>query len=131
MGFFDGFFKKENEDITKEATKINWNALTSVEQIGKINQESENQYVVIFKHSTRCGVSSGVFRRFNKMISVNESVKMYYLDLLTYKDVSNEVSRTFKVVHQSPQLLIIKNRKVIEEASHYGILDVNFYLFIK
>ena len=49
------------------------------------------------------------------------SVKAYYLDLLNYRDISNELARQFNVEHQSPQILIIANGKSVLDLSHFEI----------
>ena len=41
----------------------------------------------------------------------------YFLDLLSYREISNVVAYQFDVVHQSPQLLIIKNGIAVAHAS--------------
>ena len=54
-----------------------------------------------------------VIKRFENMFDESmNTIKVYYLDLLNYRDISDEVGATFKVTHQSPQLLIIKNVEV-------------------
>lgn len=115
-------FGKKEPKKQEEVLGIDWYALKDIEQIKEIEQESTTQLIGIFKHSTRCGISSEIFRRFNK--SFSKEVKMYYLDILSYREVSNQVSCTFNVVHQSPQLLLIKNKEVVQHASHYDILQV-------
>ena len=52
------------------------------------------------------------------------NVKVYYLDLLNYRDVSDKVGVTFNVIHQSPQLLIIKNEVSVFNASHQDITSI-------
>jgi len=53
-----------------------------------------------------------------------EQADFYYLDLLSYRSVSNEVGIKFQVIHQSPQLLVIKNGVVVASASHGAISDL-------
>lgn len=131
MGIFDVFLKSSDGDLLKENSIIDWNALTTVEQIEVVKQESDSQTLGIFKHSIRCGISSRILKRFSKSFPSQVNIKMYYLDLIAYREVSNKVSQEFQVVHQSPQLLIIKNRKTIENASHYDILNIDLQLFSK
>ncbi|TNF08335.1 MAG: DUF2847 family protein, partial [Bacillota bacterium] len=46
---------------------------------------------------------------------------LYFLDLLNHRDVSNEIANRFQVVHQSPQLILIKNGVAVYNASHSEI----------
>ena len=69
-----------------------------------------------------------VMNQFVDAYDVNENnLDLYYLDLLNYRDVSNEVGYKFQVSHQSPQLLVIKNGVVVAHDSHGAIneLDLN------
>ena len=46
----------------------------------------------------------------------------FHLDLLMNRSLSAQIAETFQVVHESPQLLLIKNGDCIYETSH---LDIN------
>ena len=50
-----------------------------------------------------------------------DELPAYYLDLLAYRPLSNEIASHFNVYHESPQLWIIKNGECIYHASHMGI----------
>jgi bacillithiol system protein YtxJ len=43
---------------------------------------------------------------------------MYYLDLISYRQISNEIAERLKVYHESPQLILIKSAEAIYDASH-------------
>lgn len=99
---------------------MNWNQLTEEAQLDIIIEESKSQPVAIFKHSTRCSISSMALDRMERE-EAPANVKFYYLDLLTYRPISNKISEVFKVHHESPQLLLIKNGECTYEESHNGI----------
>jgi len=123
MGLF-GFFgsKDTSEKIEREKQSIPWQSLHSLDQLDTIAEESKTTPVAIFKHSTRCGISRMVLNQFEKSYSIDPNkMKLYFLDLLGHRDVSNEVGIRFQVVHQSPQLLVIKNGNTVAHASHHGI----------
>ena len=46
---------------------------------------------------------------------------MYFLDLISYRNVSNAIADEFGVLHQSPQILVVKDGKCIYDDSHMGI----------
>jgi len=103
---------------------MNWSSLTSTAQLEEIVEESKNAPVVIFKHSTSCSISATAKSRLERQIQNNadlENVKFYYLDLLSYRPVSNEVAEVFQVRHESPQLLLIQDGMCTYDASHLGI----------
>ncbi len=99
---------------------MNWEYLTEEAQIEAIKERSFQQPVVIFKHSIRCVVSSMVKTRLDNEENP-EHVSFYYLDLITYRSVSNKVAEVFGVRHESPQVLLIRNGECIYNESHNGI----------
>ena len=123
MGLFDKIFNGEKKENEVEKSKIPWIDLKSMEQLEKIENASENKTVAILKHSTRCGVSKMVLRMFESDydLSENEPVQLYFLDLISYREISNEIARRYNVRHESPQLIILKNSEVVHHASHQGI----------
>ncbi|MEO7801169.1 MAG: bacillithiol system redox-active protein YtxJ [Ginsengibacter sp.] len=99
---------------------MNWISLTSTEQLQALKQKSQEQPQVIFKHSTRCSISSMVKSRLDKGAQPT-GADFYYLDLIKYRDISNKISQDFNVYHESPQVMIIKNGESIYDESHSGI----------
>jgi len=87
--------------------------------------------VAVFKHSTRCSISRGVVKQFENSFDEDLStLKIYYLDLLSFREISNEVGYQFQVLHQSPQLLVIKNEVAVTHASHYDIMSIDLKQYI-
>ena len=122
MGIFSNLFESNKESTNKN--KFNWIPLIETIQLKEIIEISKIKLVVIFKHSTRCGISSGVLSRFEKATdSEIETVAFYYLDLIKYRDKSNEIAQLFNVHHQSPQVILIKNGSVVAHNSHYDIIS--------
>ena len=99
---------------------MNWETLTEEAQLENIIEESNRQPVVIFKHSTRCSISSMAKNRLERD-TPPEKIKFYYLDLLRYRSVSTKIAEMFQVWHESPQVLVIKNGQCIYDESHNGI----------
>jgi bacillithiol system protein YtxJ len=114
-------FLKNLLDSQRGDTQQNWVHLTSIEQLDEIEKLSEERPVVIFKHSTTCGISAAAKSRLEAVPFNSENGLFYYLDLLTYRPVSNKVAEKFGVVHQSPQIIVIKNGKAIYNNSHHAI----------
>jgi bacillithiol system protein YtxJ len=126
MRVLNTIFGRKEENRGEGKSFINWIPLTSLEQIKEIKELSKKEPIAIFKHSTRCGISSMVIKRFaNSFDEELKDFKVYYLDLLSYREVSNEIGHTFQVLHQSPQLLVVKNEEVISHASHYDIARID------
>lgn len=102
---------------------MNWNRLERPEQLKEIITESADNNILIFKHSTRCNISRSTLDRLERNWKDAEvpNIKPYFLDLLSYRDISNTIAEQFQVEHQSPQVLIIRHGKAIYDNSHYGI----------
>ena len=115
MGWND-FFK------TTVAMPKNWKTLTSINDLEDAIALSEHQTVVLFKHSTRCPVSTMAKRELEGNFSLpEEKAVFYYLDLIAHRDVSNAIAQNIGVHHESPQIIVLKDRKATYSASHSGI----------
>lgn len=99
---------------------MNWIPLQTEQQLDEIISKSSESPKVIFKHSTRCSISSMAKNRLDKS-NQPEGIDFYYLDLLSHRNISNKIASVFHVPHQSPQVLVIKNGKSVYNESHSGI----------
>ncbi|SMD42240.1 bacillithiol system protein YtxJ [Aquiflexum balticum DSM 16537] len=102
---------------------MNWERIENVSQLEALKKESQDKPVLIFKHSSRCSISSMAFDRLNRNWKEAdfEKVSPYFLDLISYRDISNKIAQEFGVYHQSPQVILIKNGKAVYDNSHMGI----------
>ena len=102
-------------------SNIEWIPLETVEQLQMLQQESENQPVIIYKHSSRCSTSHMVLNRIDRSAQPWPGVKMYFLDLLRFRSISSMIETVFSVRHESPQLLVIRDRAAVLHLSHFEI----------
>ncbi|WP_456420759.1 bacillithiol system redox-active protein YtxJ [Lutibacter sp.] len=120
MGLFSNFLRGSEEN--KNSVEMQWILLTEKSQIEEIILKSATKPVLIFKHSTRCGVSRMALKNFERDYDIEKTaLELYFLDILKYRELSNEVSKSLAVHHQSPQILLINNKSVIYHDSHYQI----------
>jgi bacillithiol system protein YtxJ len=99
---------------------MNWINLTSEKQLQEIKEKSKQKPQLIFKHSTRCGISSMAKSRLERSQPPG-TIDFYYLDLINHRSLSNALAQLFGVVHESPQVLLIKNGECVYDESHSGI----------
>ena len=119
MSFFKRLFSSSEPTNSQN---FDWIPLDDLQQLEDVVNRSYEKIVVIFKHSTRCNISKFVLNGFEKEFNYpKEQIEAFYLDLLSLRDISNEIARKFEVEHQSPQILVIKNGKAIYSASHESI----------
>uniref|UniRef100_UPI003F69F3F1 bacillithiol system redox-active protein YtxJ n=1 Tax=Polaribacter sp. TaxID=1920175 RepID=UPI003F69F3F1 len=105
MSIFSNIFGggEKSRASSNKNTNIKWILLNALEQLETIKEQSKTESIFIFKHSTRCGISSMVIKQFEKLFTEeHQRLKVYYLDLLSYRNVSDKVGYTFQVQHQSP-----------------------------
>ena len=116
----DDRFANQNmiQGSQKYGIRMNWIKLTSTSVLGDIIEQSVHAPQVIFKHSTRCSISSMAL---NRIKSASDNANYYILDVLRNRDVSDMIESSFQVQHESPQLLIIYQRHCIFHLSHFAI----------
>ncbi len=104
---------------------MDWITLNTEEQLGEIQNISNDQPVLIFKHSTRCSISATALSRLERAWKSEEMDKVtpYYLDLISNRPLSNEIASRYHVIHQSPQLLLIHRGECVFNTSH---LDISY-----
>ena len=104
--------------------KLNWIEIKSDADLTKIIEESYWENVVgiaIFKHSTCCSISSIAKNRLASFWDFNKNLPIYYLDLIAFRSISDNIAEKFNIRHESPQLLVIKNGQCVFDASHLAI----------
>jgi bacillithiol system protein YtxJ len=122
MGIIDKFFKSQRDIAKQEIKGLNWDQLDSLDQLDNIIVNSKLRPKVLFKHSTRCGISRMALNQFEKgYTSGGQDAGYYMLDLIANRDVSNAVAEKLSVPHQSPQVIVIDNGIVVHTESHHGI----------
>lgn len=102
---------------------MNWIKLNKEATLEEIKILSHEKPVVIFKHSSRCSISSTALNRLERNWKAEgiQPVNAYFLDLLSYREISNKIEEIFDIEHQSPQLLLIQNGICTYHTSHLGI----------
>ena len=119
MSLFKNIFGSSEEE--NKTSKIEWRQLTDLGQLNEIVEVSNEKLVLIFKHSTRCSISRYALKQFENEFAFGDKIIPYFLDLIEHRDVSNEIAQRFGVIHQSPQIILIKEGKAIYDTSHESI----------
>lgn len=114
------FFKSGKDNVNNDPMKI---GLEQKEQWLEALQLSNEKPIFIFKHSSRCGISSMVLSRFEKQIKERDD-SYYFLHIQGERELSNWVAEELHVRHESPQLIVLKDEKVIAHDSHYALLEI-------
>jgi bacillithiol system protein YtxJ len=92
---------------------------SEIDQLFDESVSSPDKIFIYFKHSTRCLSSKMAKNIFFGEYSGNSSV--YLINVIESRAASNRISDLYKVNHESPQLIVVKNGKCIYAESHSSI----------
>jgi len=99
-----------------------WKTIDSMQSLDEAIARSNENAVLIFKHSTRCSISIMVLTRFQSEWDLSETkCDLYFLDLIAHRDLSNRIAEITGVIHQSPQAILLRNGDVLYDSSHNAI----------
>lgn len=125
MGIFDSMFKQQDKPLWPGV------AIQSKANLEELIADSFTRPQLIFKHSTRCSISRYVLSDFIAHYTFSsDELESHYLDLLNYREISNQIADQLEVAHQSPQILLIKNGKAVVHASHEGITELQLSIYL-
>lgn len=120
MGLFNNIFGSNKSDENTEG--IQWLTLETEDQLQLAIEASKDKPIVLFKHSTRCSISSMAKSRLERNWTFdNENLGIYYLDLISFRNISNKIADDLGVDHASPQIILLENGKVSFHTSHNDI----------
>ncbi|MEL4454621.1 bacillithiol system redox-active protein YtxJ [Lutimonas vermicola] len=115
------FLRNSNKkDSTGNQLRVN---VESSEQLDDILALSQENNVYIFKHSSRCGISSVVLNRFEKQVK-EKNETYFHVHIQGNRSLSNRIAEELQIRHESPQLIVLKNARVLAHGSHYDILEI-------
>ncbi len=97
-----------------------WSPLSNLQQLEELRLASYSSPQVIFKHSTRCSISRVALGRFDRE-QPSAGVGYHLLDLLQHRSLSQAITDAFGLVHESPQLLLIREGVCFYHANHLSI----------
>lgn len=96
-----------------------WIHLTSQGQLEEAINLSEAKPQLFFKHSTRCIISKMALQAFeSSRVLDSGAADFYLLDLLNYRNISNEIADRLNIIHQSPQAIMLSKNEVIYSETH-------------
>lgn len=101
---------------------MEWTPLTTPEQLDHIIQLSLQTPCVIFKHSSRCSISTIAQHRLKGAWRwTPDQIRTFHLDVIQDRLISNLVEERFGVQHESPQMLLIHMGVCVYHSSHMDI----------
>ena len=111
-----GLFSSKREET------FPWVKISSIDQLNDVLLNSSEKPLLIFKHSTRCSISSMALNSFERYWTNDPAFcDLYFIDLLRHRDVSDEIAVLTGIVHQSPQVIVIRGKEIVYDATHSSI----------
>lgn len=102
--------------------------ISSVDEWKDVLKHSDDQKILVLKHSTTCPISAKAHRAFE---SFNTPLEKYLVKVRESRAVSNQIESDLGITHESPQVFLIGNGKAVWNASHYQINETELELAMK
>ena len=99
----------------------NWNQVRTIAEIHQIIEASHKAPQLIFKHSIRCNLSGSIHHHLSEWFSTDKPLRFHYLDLISYREVSDFIEQHFGILHESPQVILLIGGNVVFHTSHFRI----------
>jgi bacillithiol system protein YtxJ len=96
--------------------KARFNEINDAAELDQVFERSNEQAVVLFKHSTTCPISAGVYQEIS-----NADADINLIVVQHARQLSDTVAERTGVRHESPQAFVLKNGAVVYHASHYDV----------
>lgn len=97
--------------------------LTTSDQLQSALGASTDKPLLLFKHSTRCPISTRAYQELNSYLQdqPNETVDYGLIHVVEDRPVSLEAAELLGVQHESPQVILVRNQAPIWHTSHSHI----------
>lgn len=96
--------------------KARFNEIHDAAELEAVFERSNEQPQVLFKHSTSCPISAGVYQEIS-----NADADINLIVVQHARNLSEAIAERTGVRHESPQAFVIKNGAVAYHASHYDV----------
>ncbi|HMV30716.1 MAG: bacillithiol system redox-active protein YtxJ [Gemmatimonadales bacterium] len=81
----------------------------------------ETSLTLLYKHSTRCGVSLDARVELGEFVAAHPEVTAWQVDVLRQRPLSQEFARLLDIPHQSPQVILLRGGRPLWHTSHQRI----------
>lgn len=107
--------------------------MTSIEQLRDRIASSLEVPLLIFKHSTRCPISSHAYEEVSAYLQDNPVEKVNYSIIYVIEDrhISMEAAECLGVKHESPQVILVKNGSPVWHTSHSQITSSGLSMVLR
>ena len=103
-------------EVIIDFMKARFNEIYTTDELDALVEKSNEQAVILFKHSTTCPISNGVY---NEVSKADADINLIVVQ--NSRNVSTALAEKTGIRHESPQAIVLKNGEVVYHASHYDI----------
>lgn len=94
--------------------------LQPAETLGAVEKHSEREPVVLYKHSTYCGVCHRA-RREMEQLAEDAALPIYEVVVQQDRPLSNEIAERLAIRHETPQVIVLHEGRPVFHASHHRV----------
>lgn len=121
-----GIFSKISEILGEQSVDLPWKMLSSETDLTNALDFSKSKPQIIFKHSTACSISFFAKREVEKLDEQTLlAADVNVVDVIRSRALSMYLADELKVRHESPQVIVVFNNKVIWHGSHSRVTADN------
>lgn len=95
--------------------------LTTVEELERAIDASATRPVVLFKHSRTCGTSAMAYDELLAIEHAPMAADLFLVVVQASRALSNAIEARFGIRHESPQVLVVRDGRVVWHASHFRV----------
>jgi bacillithiol system protein YtxJ len=111
-----------SEDELRDTTTCT--VLSTEAELDAALAESFTRPLVLLKHSDSCGRSEyAIGTALRELESWSERVGCGLVVVQDHRRLSDAIARRLGVRHETPQMLLVRNGRIVWHASHWGISD--------
>lgn len=96
--------------------------LSTTDELEAAIAASFTRPILIFKHSATCGTSAMAAEEVEDLVAGEPvGADVYVVRIQATRALSNEIERRFRIRHESPQVLLVRDGVVAWSATHWGV----------
>lgn len=94
--------------------------LDSDDALERALEQSDQEPVVLFKHSNTCSLSARANREM-QALTEDDDPPIYRLIVQESRALSNRIAADFDIRHESPQVIVLNEQTPVFDASHLSV----------
>jgi len=115
-------FDRMENNLSNSGDHEIWNEISGGEDLGTIFRNSEEKPQLIYKHSHRCSVCFMAKQELEDISdSISDIADLYMINVIHQRNLSNTIASELNIRHESPQVIILKDREILWKGSHWDV----------